>query len=50
MKFDVNTLRLRSQHLFEFGCKDSAIKCPSQGQKNGQKLPVGCSVLTTINK
>jgi len=50
MKFDINTLRLRSQRLFEFGCKDSAIKCPSQGQKNGQKFPVCCSVLTTINK
>ena len=39
MKFDVNTLRLRSQHLFEFGCKVSVRKSPLQGQKMGQNLP-----------
>jgi len=50
MKFDVNTLRLRSQHLFEFGCKVSVRKSPLQGQKMGQNLPVCSSVLTSINK
>lgn len=48
--FDVNTLRLRSQHLFEFGCKVSVRKSPLQGQKMGPKLPVCSSVLTSINK
>jgi hypothetical protein len=50
MKFDVNTLRLRSQHLFEFGCKVSVRKSPLQGQEMGQNLPVCSSVLTSINK
>jgi len=50
MKFDVNTLRLRSQHFFEFGCKVSMRKSPLQGQKIVQKLSVCSSVLTSINK